>query len=252
MRCGKEAVWTDLEVRAHLQQPSIDCLISRARIRYAGRVARNSLRAVLALLHSKGDGEPLAWTALFLGDLRALLSRGVKGTSGLADPLNAADDWNALMHVKGAWNQIATDLMYLESSCDRNSHTDPTSVVRLFNCDECQCGFPTSRALQSHRRARHGRTSLVNNFPRTVVCPACGTDFVQRIRCLKHVSDPRRPKCKTWIVANCTAMSPVASKARDRVDRAERTQAYRCGHSQPLARLPAHRRDGRTVGRVST
>ena len=172
--------------------------------------------------------------------------------SYLADPLDAADAWNALMHAKSKWNQIATDLLFFESSCDRNSHTDPTSVVRLFTSAECQSGFSTSRALQSHERARHGRTSLVKNFLRSAVCPACGTDFVQRIRCLKHVSDPRRPKCKTWIVENCTEMSQVASAARDRVDRAERTRAYRCGHSQPLAQLPASRRDGRTVGRVST
>ena len=72
VRSGKEVVWTDLEVRSHLQQPSIDCLISRAGIRYAGRVARNSPRAVLALLHSlvlavsPWRGLPFCWRTFVL------------------------------------------------------------------------------------------------------------------------------------------------------------------------------------------
>ena len=89
-------------------------------------------RAVLALLHSNVGGVPLAWTALLLEDLRALLSRGVDGTAGLADPLDGADAWNALMHTRGKWDQIATDLLYFEASSDRRSHDDPEAIVRLF------------------------------------------------------------------------------------------------------------------------
>ena len=82
--------------------------------------------------------EPLAWTAMLLEDFRSLLTRGVKGTSALVDPLVGADAWAALMSNAGKWKQVATDFHYCESCCDRKPHTDPSSLVHLFTCVQCQ------------------------------------------------------------------------------------------------------------------
>ena len=197
-------------------------------------------------LYSNVDGAPLAWTALLLKDLRALLSRGVNGTAGLTDPLVGADAWNAIMSNKGSWDQVVSDLFYVESNSDRHSFDVPAEIVSHFNCPECQRAFATSRALQSHERAKHGKTSVLKYYLRSAVCPACNTDFAQRIRCLKHVSDPRRPKCRDWIVNNCRAMPKSMSSTLDLADRAERTAAYQSGRTQPHADRPARRQDGRT------
>ena len=42
---------TDREVRVHMEQPSLDCLVVKARLAFAARLARDRPRQLLAVLH---------------------------------------------------------------------------------------------------------------------------------------------------------------------------------------------------------
>ena len=170
-------------------------------------------------------------------------------------PADAASDPDARMALlcnENKWKQLVGDLHFSESVCDRQAHLQRTISAQQFTCGLCKVGFPTRRALQSHERAKHGRTNQIKQFLSSAISPACGLDYVQRIRCLKHVSDPRRTKCRIWIEANCKTIPPAMATALDLLDREERNRAYSSGHSQPIASRPAKRADGRVIGRVGT
>eukprot|EP00959_Pyramimonas_sp_CCMP1952_P423052 8861964-Pyramimonas_sp.AAC.1 len=53
-------------------------------------------------------------------------------------------------------------------------------------------------------------------------CPACGTDFAQRLRLIAHVSDSRRPKCRDWILSRCPRLPDSEVAKLDEVDREQR------------------------------
>ena len=86
----------------------------------------------------------------------------------------------------------------------------------------------------------------------TAMCPACGIDYRQRLRCLAHLSDKRRGKCATWVLEHCAPLPPEQVEQLDREDKALRLAAQRDGHSHHLARLPALRPDGRPIGRTAS
>jgi len=83
-------------------------------------------------------------------------------------------------------------------------------------------------------------------------CPACGADFVQRLRLIVHVSDSRRPKCRDWIFLHCPRLPHSRVAKLDEVDREQRRSAQRAGHSHHLAVAPARSTDRKVVGRVRT
>eukprot|EP00973_Karenia_brevis_P075128 10436683-Karenia_brevis.AAC.1 len=61
--------YNDVQVRALLHQPLVDCLLLRARLRYIGRLLRHRPRPLLALLHVRHRAKRLPWVAQVLTDL---------------------------------------------------------------------------------------------------------------------------------------------------------------------------------------
>ena len=184
-----------------------------------------------------------------MDDMQLLVSKGIVT---LGDPVSDPEPWNTILHSEHTWKRLVYELFLHESVCDRHAYGGDDPAVERYTCDTCSIGLPTSRALRSHQRAKHGQTNKVKDLLNSATCPSCGTDFRQRIRCLKHVSDPRRPKCGEWILNNCVPVSHAIAKKLDTADRKERTLAYRAGHTQPIAQLPATRADGKITGRVNT
>ena len=109
----------------------------------------------------------------------------------------------------------------------------------------------SSRALESHQRAKHGVRLHIKRFIGSAVCPSCGTDFKDRLRCIRHVSDRRRTKCAEWILENGSQLSEVTLKALDAVDTGLRREAQRAGRTNHIAVAPARNACGKVVGRVS-
>ena len=103
-----------------------------------------------------------------------------------------------------------------------------------------------------HARVKHNARLAIRTLVPTAMCPACGIDYRQRLRCLAHLSDKRRGKCATWVLEHCAPLPPEQVEQLDREDKALRLAAQRDGHSHHLARLPALRPDGRPIGRTAS
>ena len=149
------AAHTDREIREQLQQPALECIISRMRLVYLGRVARHQPKALCALLHARPGGHMLPWVRLAASDtelLRPFLPRVF--SDFLAEP----DDWNCLMQDKPAWHALVSRVHFVASVCDRSSHGGTSQQSEVPRAHECECGaaFATLKALESHRRAKHG------------------------------------------------------------------------------------------------
>ena len=66
--------YTDRQVREQLGQPSLDCIISRARLIYAARICRDRPLALIGLLHTRvgPTKSRLPWVTLLGQDVEAL------------------------------------------------------------------------------------------------------------------------------------------------------------------------------------
>ena len=167
-------------------------------------------------------------------------------------PTMAADSqqWQEIMLNDIAWKALVNRMHFMESSCDRLAPSLPEGRALLFSCDACQSSFPSSEAMCSHRRAKHGHRLIVKDFLDSATCPCCKTDFRQRLRLIAHVSDSRRPACRDWILQNCTPLSESVISKLDKHDTVLRREAQRSGRSHHIATLPAKRTDGKIVGRA--
>ena len=60
---------SDLEVRGRLGAPSIDCILTKARLSYFRRVVKSALPSLLALLNTRVANQHLPWTKLIWDDM---------------------------------------------------------------------------------------------------------------------------------------------------------------------------------------
>ena len=84
------------------------------------------------------------------------------------------------------------------------------------------------------------------------ICPICFTQFNQRLRCIAHLSDMRRAKCREAIFAqHIPPLSGDVVQQLDAEDALLRKQARRLGHTTPIAEGAARRSNGKQVGHAS-
>ena len=134
-----------------------------------------------------------------------------------------------------------------------------TSMCKLFACKTCPIGedgrvpsFATEKPLKLHMRVAHDVRSNIRCFiGADGVCPACKTCYHTRLRCLDHIRDEIRNKCKRSILeGQFTPLDPKLVDELDELDKDARRSAKMCGHTQPIATGRAIRPDGKKVGRV--
>ena len=122
----------------------------------------------------------------------------------------------------------------------------------VFVCDLCVQGaavFSSSKALQAHKRSKHGvRSAVIEYIPDTCVCPVCQVDFRSRLRLVTHASNSRvRSKtrqhtCRDVILSGILPKVPIDELGRlNARDRDARRAASKAGHSHEIARLPARK-----------
>ncbi|CAK0884901.1 unnamed protein product, partial [Prorocentrum cordatum] len=103
---------TDLEIRTRLKQPSLDCLVMRARLRYLGRLVRSSPPALLALLAARPGGARLPWVTLLVSDLGKLREL-VALCSTLPPPEGTASAWATFISDSPArWTNAVSMLFF--------------------------------------------------------------------------------------------------------------------------------------------
>ena len=127
----------------------------------------------------------------------------------------------------------------------------PACRALHFACSQCDRAFASQKALESHARVKHGCRMDIRAFVAGSICPACGTDSKQRLRCLAHLSDRRRTRCAEWVRTHCVRLAPRQVADLDEHDRLLRREARKSGKSHHIAVGPAITCGGRLVGRVS-
>ena len=163
--------------------------------------------------------------------------------------------WQRLVTHEAEWKTLTTELFFIESVTDRSAQskfTEDAIRVLAYACATCDRAFASQKALECHRRVKHGDRLDLKRFIAGSTCPACGTDYRDRLRCLQHLSDRRRPLCATWVRANVAPLPAFQVAKLDEVDRALRRDARRKGHTHHISILPALRSDGSIVGRLSS
>ena len=76
-RFSGNTTYTGIQIRALLKAPSVDCIVSRMRLDYLGRVARSGHRVLLGMLHLRAGKKRLPWVTEVAKDCDRLLERGV-------------------------------------------------------------------------------------------------------------------------------------------------------------------------------
>jgi hypothetical protein len=244
---------TDLEIRRAFDADSVDCLLMVARLRYLGRLIASQPKQLLALLahrvpHINGSDTRMPWVNLAVADTVRLKLLGAVPH----DTPSIDDDptlWTDLI-LSDEWKATLQQVHFVESTYDPGPAVVNGSPLNCV-CPQCRVAFATERALASHQRAKHGSRMAIRTFVEGTVCVACGTDYRQRLRLIAHLSDSRRPRCRNWIVANTSPLSPARVCELDDEDRVARNDARAQGHTHEIARGAARRADGRIVGRVS-
>ena len=151
---------------------------------------------------TKNGAASRPWVSLRAADTERLRTSGTV-PADLPNFAAAPQRWHDLMCNASAWDRAVSELFFSTSCCDtKASHAD--QGAEQYHCSECEASFCTDRAKQSHERAKHGKRIVIKDYLPSAVCPSCGTDFQQRLRCIAHVSDKRRTSCREWILINCT------------------------------------------------
>ena len=243
---------SDFEVRQQLKMPSIDCLFSRARLRYLARIIKNEPFSLTALLASRPIKQIMPWTALVLKDMDSLRDL-VSFCARLPDPRLDPAPWVGLIGKSKQWGQSIDLLHFYASSCDKVSFSAvPCAHIDSFKCHLCESCFPSARARDSHARSKHGVRCPQRRFaPGNGICPVCNTSFQSRLRLLAHLCDSRRTRCWDSICSKHSDVSALDDSVvadLDKLDAALRLDAQRAGHSHVIAKKPAKTATGKTIG----
>ena len=151
------------------------------------------------------------------------------------------------------WKHIVNQLWYLQSCLDARGNSDNHLAFHCELCDNPKPAFSTQKALDQHKRIKHKQRTAIRCFvDDSGVCPCCKNNYVSRLRVLSHVRDPRRPKCKQYILSGAVAEVPVELvREFDLQDKLQRRAAQRSGHSTPLAVGSARTASGKRIGYAS-
>ena len=205
---------SDRQVRELASQPSVDCILWRRRLLYLGCLMRKRPVTLTALLHARVGDRRLPWVNLIIGDMCSLRDSGFPMWS-MPHPDSDAEKWAELIDDEREWARGVEQLHFTQSICDERHAVQTAAGEGPFTC--CACtneeeikGFATEKALNAHRRTKHGVRTEVRMYVRDGKCPVCATDFKSRLRCIAHLSDTRRPKCRDRVLSGeCTVLTPV-------------------------------------------
>ena len=250
---------TDFAIRQLMQRPSVDCLLQRGRLKYLKRLLAVRPRPLLAVLHCRVKNAILPWVQLVLADLRVFQER-VLAKSGfwLPDPATAPDAWATfIINCGSLWGPLVDQIFFCESIADVAAAQGDAPALRPFTCNMCTDigapptpAFTTRKALHTHLRRCHNiRINARKYIGADFACPVCNTIFSTRLRAIAHLSDGRRTECSSQL-AGLPELAPSEVVRLDAIDSELRREAFRDGHSRPLATSQARRCDGSAVGRV--
>ena len=175
-------------------------------------------------------------------------------------PMTHPTQWADFMLSPDKWHSCVSQLFYIRSCLDSTWALDEPAPASLFRCELCvppiperaKTCFASSRALESHQRAKHGTRNCIRMYVgATSTCPSCETVFGNRLALLGHLSDKRRPRCRESVLTTCTCLPNELVQKLDRLDAEQRRCAQRSGRSHSIVTTPAVNVRGIQTGRVS-
>lgn len=251
MRYGGLDTPSDRDVRVHTQAPSVDCILMGRRLSYMVRVLVTGPPPLRALLHARVRGVSLPWVRQVIADMshmNDLLSLH------LPDPEREHAVWSEfIVQDPSRWRALVAQIFFTESFADRVVSGDAPAPVVTFPCPSCEgLTFPSPKSLAQHCRRVHGVRTPVRLYVSGSVCPVCRSDFRDRLRCIAHLTDSRRPRCRTSLLGGDYPALPLDRAAElDEADKVARRAAWRSGHTHALADLPATSVSGKPFGRCT-
>ena len=250
---------SDVAIRRQLGAPSIDSLLLQARLKYVGRLCRVRHLAIWALLQARHKGKAISWVNQCKADLQLAFQLSPVAQSLLPDPsLGLAHEHAWLQFIttdETAWQRVIRECEFTESINDKNRDAPARQPgCASFQCGDCALLFPTQKALDQHRRIRHGAVAQIQwKVGDTAVCLKCGTDFRQRFRLVAHRSQTRAKRriCADWYRTNVPDLhDDVVCPLREADLRAQR-EARSGGHTHAIACRRAVGPGGKASGRVT-
>ena len=171
--------------------------------------------------------------------------------AGLPSVDVAPSTWLSRM-MEDDWATIAQGVCFFDSFLDGASAPAKVDAkLAHFRCDPCSAVFPSERGLLQHCRIAHKRTLRIKSFiDDSGVCPICRTNFRERYRVVRHVSDRRRPACRMQILASCPMLASEQVAAWEARDRERLRLARRAGSTHILATGSARTAGGKRIGHV--
>ena len=122
-------------------------------------------------------------------------------------------------------------------------------MVLSFPCDACGESFASQKSLLLHQQSVHGRRSQMRLFADADgICPVCGVHLHTRLRLLKHLSDKRRPKCRSLVAYMVPPLPLDRVELLDREDRLARAASRGVGLNYVASSSQALRADGKMTG----
>ena len=123
-------------------EPSVDCLLMRARLIYAKRVLENGPPQLHALLHN--NGMPLKWTKQIQSDIEMLQTKTQTiqlSCDRTGRSISDSSPWDALTHCPmEIWRRQAATVFWDESVADPNTSAkkcEQQLAELSFCCHEC-------------------------------------------------------------------------------------------------------------------
>ena len=228
------------------------------------RKAPTPLLALLCVRNAKGIAVS-PWSRQIHADLCFLFANSRCLQLILNHPDSDPEAWHQFMfHQHVLFHQYVHQLVFVWSACDRV--VDHVRDVQAFNESHCgrgaikcalcpvgaQPSFKSQKALLQHQRCFHGSRNEMRYYAdESGICRHCNTNFVTRLRLLRHLTDSRRPVCRDAILAvSSQRLSEDLVETLDLKDREARRLAQRAGGSHPIACGPARTVAGKCIGHV--
>ncbi len=221
--------------------------VTFARLRLAARMVRVSSPTVAALMRSRGARE---WRRVVQVSAAAMWLLLPGKLESLPDPTVDFKPWLELwQQFPGQWLRLLrlgadavvrspTAAALVLAGLPLGFHSsvveaEEASSEEEFLCGVCSRWFKSPAAAAAHRAAAHeaGRYAELKKFVCSGVCPVCGVNYHQRLRCLQHLSKQPSP-CRTVIeTGGIPELTGEAQAAADAEDLAHRRQArLACRH----------------------
>jgi len=244
----------DISVRRLLQAPTVQCILRRKRLIYAGRLMEHgppALRALLQTQVGRRSDEPVPWTAQLLSDFSCMKRYYRTKLDGMPAPTLQPKAWALLISdFPHEWRELVNGYIEYADPCTERV-TQSSHSQHEFACGLCAArpAFKNAKALASHMRSKHKVTSPLNKYiDNSGICPVCRTNFFSRTRVLAHVSETRvrnktgRKTCRQKLLAgDFPEISSTIFADAAIASRTERREAQRRGRTHTLATIPAKR-----------